>query len=180
LKKSERKKEIKVFSTKDYELPENLRKWIEEHSGKKALYLSGVTGTGKTTGIKAFLAEKYGKEKVLRINNIQGLSKLNERDYEAIIFDDVDLSDLTGEEVIGLMDMEENHTQRILYGTAEVEAGTTRAFISNKKFEEMFKNLPMGQIEALLRRCVNVDLGNKRLVIRLELELKEDKNCKES
>ena len=142
---------------------------------KKSLYLSGKTGTGKTAMMNTLLSEKYGKEAVLRINNIQGLKKLNDKPYKALLMDDVDLTGLTGEDLISLFDTEHDSEQRVLYGTAEIPGGLPRAVISNKKLESLFKCKELSQIEAILRRCLNLDLGDKKLILRLEIEVTQNK-----
>lgn len=163
MKNDNRKKIVKIYPEESFEIPQEIKKFMEKP--EKTLYLSGGSGIGKTEMMKMVFAKKYGEENYLRINNIEGLKELMIKKYEGLIMDDIDLEKLTPEELLGLLDVANTHIQRILYGTVEVPAGMTRAIVTNKKIENLSRVLPIRQMEALLRRCINVDLGNKRVIV---------------
>ena len=175
LRRYNKKTEVKVYDIESFHKIEELKNY-EEKMGEKTLYLSGDTGSGKTEFIKAFYDKKLGGiGNVLRITNKEGLSKLAEKEYKGLILDDVDLREFTGEELLNLTDVKNNANQRVLYKNVEIEAGMPRAILTNKSFEEAFSGIPIRQLEALIRRCINIDLRGKKLIIRLEMEIKEDK-----
>lgn len=99
--------------------------------------------------------------------------------YEAIILDDVDLKKLTPEEVLGLLDMANTHIQRILYGTVEIPAGMPRAVLTNKKIEELAGLWPVRQLNGAIRRCIQKDLGNKKVIISFKIEIEQRKEKEE-
>lgn len=158
-----------------FDIPKEVKEWADGPKNK-TLYLSGGTGLGKTEMLKSLFEEKFGPE-FIRVNNLEGLKQLETKPCKGVILDDIDLSQRNIEELLGLLDVQNNHTQKILYGTVEIPQGLTRAIVSNKKMEEFTRSLNVGlnQVEALLRRCLNIDLGNKKLILRMELEVSEDK-----
>jgi len=164
-----------VYPLKTFEVPEKVKEWVEGPK-QKTLYISGGSGIGKTEMLKTLFKEKFGSE-FIRVNDIEALKELETKVCKALMLDDIDLSKQPAEAVLGLFDVKNKHTQRVLYGSVTIPKGMARAVVSNKKLEDFSAELNLGlrQAEALLRRCINIDLGNKKLIVRLELELKEDK-----
>jgi hypothetical protein len=160
-----------IYPEESFKVPKKIKNFME--NPEKTLYLSGGSGIGKTEMMKTLFAKKFGKDNFLRINNIEGIKELALKNYKGLILDDVDLKKLTPEELLGLLDVKNTHNQRVLYGTVDVPAGMTRAVVTNKKIEDLGTYLPIRQMEALLRRCVNIDLGNKKVTLTLKMEIEE-------
>ena len=169
----------KVYPLSSFDISKvpELLDYAENKTHDKTLYLSGPTGTNKTEFIKSLFTEKVasGKpEDVLRITDKEGISKLSRGNHKAIILDDFNPKDYTSEELLHLTDLKNDSDHRVLYNNVRLDAHVARALISNHKFEDLFKDLPVAHIEALLRRCLNVNLKGKKVIIRVELEVKED------
>ena len=163
-----------VIGVENFIKDEKLEKFFNEDIARKTLYLSGRSGIGKTEYVKTKMVEKAGAEAVIRVTDKEGLKVLDGTE-KAIIMDDINLDNLSAEELLGLFDVCNNHDQRILYGTALLRKGVYRAVISNKTIHEAIRNrnFPQAQIEAILRRIFEVDLKGK--VLKLTLELREEK-----
>lgn len=136
----------RVIPVEKFVKDEMLEKYFTEERHRKTLYLSGKTGIGKTEYIKARLVELLGAEYVVRITDIEGLKVLDGSE-KAIILDDIDISELKAEVLIGLLDVCNNSDIRILYGAAHLKAGVSRVVISNKTLPETFRlrNFPPAQ-----------------------------------
>ncbi len=167
-----------IYAEGSFKVPKKVKDFMEKP--EKTLYLSGGSGIGKTEMMKMLFAKKYGKDNFLRINNIEGIKALMMKSYKGLILDDVDLKKLTPEEILGLLDVQNTHNQRVLYGTVDVPAGMARAVVTNKKINELGADLPIRQLEALLRRCINIDLGNKRVILTLKMEIEEKEEKEEN
>lgn len=101
---------------------------------------------------------------------------MGEREYKAVIFDDVNMDEKTAEEKIGVVDLANDSDHRILYGSVTIPAKMPRVIVSNRGVEEYFgeyrgRKLLASQMAAILRRIRNVPLGNKRLILRQINEL---------
>lgn len=97
-----------------------------------------------------------------------------------MIFDDVNMDKRDPEEKIGVVDLANDSDQRVLYGTVKLPAEMPRVILSNKGLKEYFGanglyGMGEAQLEAILRRVRDIDLGNKKLIIRQinELEFQE-------
>jgi hypothetical protein len=119
--------------------------------------------------IKSMLCNKYGAENVLRVTNLEGLKKLNDKCYKAIIFDDVSLDGRDMEEKIAVVDVENDSDIRVLYNTVRIPAGMPRAVLTNRSVDNYF-NMGLGGVEgqwgAIIRRLSAVDLKGKKVILR--------------
>lgn len=80
--------------------------------------------------------------------------------------DDLSIDGKTAEEIINLVDLKNENTHRILYGSANIPNELSRAWLSNKKIDEIIKHYPQSQIKAILRRVINVNLDSTCLHIK--------------
>lgn len=126
-----------IYPIESFKVPVELQEYVK--NPKKTVYISGESGAGKTEMVKTVFATAFGKENCLRINNLEGMKDLNNKRYKALILDDVDFNGVKPEEMIGLCDVPNTHTQRVLYGTVEVPAGMARAVVSNRRLEDIGK-----------------------------------------
>lgn len=106
---------------------------------EKALYLYGITGSGKTEMTKAILSEKFGKRGVLRVTNWDGLKKYDSVRHKAIILDDLSMEGREIEEKISAVDIKNGGDIRVLYETIGLKPEVVRAIITNKEVSEYFR-----------------------------------------
>ena len=158
---------IKRFDMSQYILPvgleESLKAAIE---GRKTIYLTGPSGTGKSQFIKTFLDDQGFRP--LIINNVDSLSKFKENLYDSIVFDDCDISQLSKEKLIKLVDSDEQTTLEVRYMNVELPEGTPRILIHNKKLSEVL-NKKIYPDKAIDRRIEVFEI-NRSLVPSIKLE----------
>ena len=128
--------------------------------------------------IKSLLSEKYGGDNVLRVTNIEGLKRLGQRGYQAVIFDDVSMDERSMEEKIGLVDVENDSDIRVLYNTVQLPSGMPRAVLTNRNVGDYFQLSQSslgGQVDAIMRRLSHVDLKGRKVILRQinEVEIQE-------
>lgn len=110
------------------ELPESVLEWLTNES-HVPLILYGGSGFGKTAlakSLMSFLGKKY-----MIVSDINDLKEFHNSDFNAIIFDDLNLENLTREQIVHLVDVEEDRHIRVLYGTARVPSSTSKIFTLN-------------------------------------------------
>ena len=105
----------------------------------------GVSGAGKTE----FASVHFDCPLIVRRRD--DLKRANFR-TDGIIFDDVDLSDWSVEEVIHLLSIEKNRSISARYADAHLEAFTPIIFTTNKKPKDLFPRATGEQKRALKRR----------------------------
>lgn len=111
------------------ELSSDLDEWVQDKS-PMTLFLSGRSGTGKTELAKALLHQR--KLKSVFIRNRHALKEFNVGLHQAILFDDIDPDEFTREEMINLVDVDNDSQIRVLYGYADIPAGTIRIITTNR------------------------------------------------
>ena len=109
-------------------LPKELKDWMKMES-PASLILFGETGTGKTELAKALMHEK--SVKYLLIRDKEGLKEFRKGFHSGLIFDDIDATKLTREELIHLLDTENESQIRILYGYMTLQEDLIRIFTTN-------------------------------------------------
>lgn len=119
---------------------------------------------------KSILSKVFGTENVLRATHKESLSSLQENNYSCVIFDDMNMADLSIEEKIALFDLRNDSTIRILYGHVCLPRGLARVIVTNLPPREYIKkalhnaNIPdERQLAAALRRLYVVDIGDSSL-----------------
>lgn len=122
--------------------------WYNDKPGLTLLLIGG-TGYGKTQGALALTAE-LNPLLVRDINDLKALTAGN----KAIIFDDLNISDLEVNQVKHLLDSETRTTHKVLYGTVAVDKGVRKLFLCNT-----FPYVGGGpDTQAVTRRLYTVDL----------------------
>jgi hypothetical protein len=125
---------------------------------QKTLFIMGKPGSGKTRFIMAYCEDKGIKP--LIVNNIDALKSIQE-DHGMIVFDDVDFSNSSREELISLLDAEKSSDIRILYQTVQLPANLPRTILSNTAPNEVFGRFaPRGEVT---RRFLFLNLGEASL-----------------
>jgi hypothetical protein len=125
---------------------------------QKTLFIMGKPGSGKTRFMMAYCESKCIKP--LIVNNIDAL-KLIQEDHGMIVFDDVDFSNSSREELISLLDAEKSSDIRILYQTLQLPANLPRTILSNAAPAEVFGRFaPKGEVT---RRFLFLNLGEASL-----------------
>jgi hypothetical protein len=111
---------------------------------QKTLFIMGKPGSGKTRFMMAYCENKGIKP--LIVNNIDALKSIRD-DHGMIVFDDVDFSNSTREELISLLDAEKSSDIRILYQTLQLPANLPRTILSNMAPAEVFGRFaPKGEV----------------------------------
>jgi hypothetical protein len=176
LEAENKKKKKSKYSLEEFKIPEEINNYMKKELYRKTLYLQGEPGIGKTEMMKTLYDDKFDGA-FIRTTDIEGLKKFDGKKHKGIIYDDIaGLETITPENLIGLVDVENDHDQRILYGTAEIPEGTARAWLSNKSLEEQLKHFPKSQLGAIMRRVRNIDLKGKKIILRhiVEVEISEE------
>ena len=112
----------------------------------KTLFLSGVTGTGKTQwAINHF-------NNPLICSQRDDLRNFDPKRHDGIIFDDMSFKDWTRTECIHLCDWDEQRSVRCRYTDAVIPPKTRKIFTSNLSWWEVF---PDDETRAIRRRITN-------------------------
>lgn len=127
----------------------------------RALYIHGNTDLGKTQWA---CGQFFNPKVVSDINELRTFDPLR---HDGIVFDDMEFSKLSRNQIIHLLDWEMDRAIRVLYGTAHIPAGTPKIFTGNKPFRmAFFGNDPdecAGDKPEVRRRVKIIELPNERL-----------------
>jgi hypothetical protein len=147
------------FTLDDFIVPPALIRLLDKALiEQKTLFIMGKPGSGKTRFIMAYCENKGIKP--LIVNNIDALKSIQE-DHGMIVFDDVDFSNSSREELISLLDAEKSSDIRILYQTLQLPANLPRTILSNSAPDEVFGRFaPKGEVT---RRFLFLNLGEASL-----------------
>ena len=92
----------------------------------KTIVLTGPSGMGKTSWALAHFKNP------LLVSTIEDLKQL--KDYhDGVVFDDVNVSHMSVESVIHLLDVKNNRSVRCRYSNARLKKGLNRIFTTNRK-----------------------------------------------
>ena len=127
IKNRHKEKKIQYYPLESFDLPIELQEYRDKEMYSKALFLRGDTGVGKTEVIKSIYNSIDGPGEVVRITDKQDFGQLNETDCKGVIIDDMSAEEWQGEKVLNLLDLANDNTQRILYNSVRLPAGTPRA-----------------------------------------------------
>jgi hypothetical protein len=109
-------------------VPHEVKAWLDSNK-PMSVVLWGPSGVGKTELAKAVL---YAKQKrVLFVREIQALKDFEDGFHDAIIFDDLNVSDTPREELIHLVDIDNASDLRLLYRGKRLPADIDRVFTTN-------------------------------------------------
>ncbi len=110
----------------NYNYPKEILDWFTFEKDEKTLFLTGPSGTGKTEGL-IFLLKDYNPILITDLNALKDLKS----DHKAIIFDDVDWSNISREVKIHLLDKNRTANVKIIYQTVKVPSSLVKAVASN-------------------------------------------------
>lgn len=152
------------YDIKEYNVPKPVTLWKKMERTTKVLILTGNSGLGKTSMLKALI-------KPLIVKNLNQLGTYNGLDLDnGLLLDDPMLQKYSTEELIALFDLEQNSAINIKYSTLGLPAGRPLMITTNN----LQKNLPSafdhnGDLHpSLKRRCViyNVTVS---LLVKVDL-----------
>jgi hypothetical protein len=124
------------FTLDDFIIPPVLTRLLDKALiEQKTLFIMGKPGSGKTKFLMAYCEDKGIKP--LIVNNIDALKSIRD-DHGMIVFDDVDFSNSSREELISLLDAEKSSDIRILYQTVQLPANLPRTILSNAAPDKVF------------------------------------------
>ncbi len=143
-------------------IPLEIKEWLSKNYTDKTLVIHGPPKTGKTELAKAVLLchlklynDLHENIRFLMVTEYQDLKKYEGEVFKAILYDDINVRDLTREQKIGLLDTANNQTHRVLYGSVNIPANVPRIICTNK-IEEVLSdtiNLERNRLPELERRC---------------------------
>jgi hypothetical protein len=147
------------FTLDDFIVPPVLTELLDKALiEQKTLFIMGKPGSGKTKFIMAYCENKGIKP--LIVNNIDALKSI-QGGHGMIVFDDVDFSNSSREELISLLDAEKCSDIRILYQTVQLPANLPRTILSNVAPAEVFGRFaPKGEVT---RRFLYLNMGEVSL-----------------
>lgn len=148
----ERLKNRVEYDLSDFvELPKPIKEWLAQKD-QKPLILYGGSGFGKTALAKSLM--KYLNKNYMIVSDINDLRRFDSSSFDAIIFDDLDFTDMSRESIIHLIDVEEDRSIRVLYGTASIPALTSKIFTLN-----YIQSLLRNNDEAIARRLKTCEIS---------------------
>lgn len=113
-------------------------------STRKSTIIIGPSGIGKTT-----YAKLKSKKPALFVTHLDDLKFMNAQ-IKSIIFDDMTFKHLPVQSQIHLVDMDENRSIHVRYGTVQIPAGTEKWFTCNEE--------PFNEHDAITRRVNQINL----------------------
>ena len=116
------------FPLTDFSIPPAVADWMAKDTRTKSLIIQGTGGLGKTQLAKAILAS-LGK--YFFVDSLDTIKHLFFVDGEALLCDDVTLSDYTIDQVKSLLDISCDRAIRCRHEDGMVPAGTIRIFLTN-------------------------------------------------
>ena len=116
------------FPLTDFIIPPAVAQWMANDTRTKSLIIQGTGGLGKTQLAKAILAS-LGK--YFFVDSLDTIKHLFFVDGEALLCDDVTLSDYTIDQVKSLLDISCDRAIRCRHEDGMVPAGTIRIFLTN-------------------------------------------------
>ena len=155
---------LKARAISEFNYSPELRKTLSKLN-ELSIHISGPSALGKTQAIVAFLKSLYGED-FLYIRSLEGLRDFDAIKHATILFDDVDVSKLSREERLGLLDRETPTHVRILYTSVEIPPETNRIFVSNKTAIDH-----LGPQKEVQRRIAALQLSGKDVLIKKEVKM---------
>ena len=148
------------FSFKNFYVPQKLLEAMSDSKDlQKTLVLVGAPGTGKSQFILSYIREELKLEPLL-VNDFHSIREFICGFHTSILLDDINLSKLTREAVLKLVDSCDETTFDVKFGTIRIPAKTPRFIVSNKSLSELISFKVDG---AIIRRVVEIDIGNRVL-----------------
>lgn len=144
-------------------IPKEIKDWYKtpDHK-KKTLFITGESGVGKTQYALALLQDKNP----LTVTHIEKLKDFDQNIHESILYDDVDFSKMSREEVIRIIDNEFPRDIRYRYGFKTIPPGILKIITSNKEFFTKYQNL-----EEIKRRIVTSKIEKKLFNKNINIQL---------
>lgn len=142
-------------------MPEEVLDWKTYLYNKKALILYGPSETGKPEFYKSLF--KSMNFKTLLVRDMDALGNIQIGENLALLFDDISLTSKTREEKIHCFDLRNSSQLRVLYGIADIPAGTPRAFPTNAIDldtipEKIIRRITTVNIHKSLRRQIKLSI----------------------
>lgn len=154
--------EYEKYNLDNYNIPEGVTLWKNKYINKRALWLYGPSGIGKTTMMLSMF--KNG----IRINHLDKLKKFKKNINSVLIFDDMNFKGQSRELGILLADIKQPSDINVKHGMVTIPAGTPRVFISNVNI------WPVDYANAIHRRIFKVELNNNKLYKNINEESDSD------
>lgn len=125
---------------------------------KKAVILSGASGTGKTQ----YAVSQF--DKPLFVSHIDTLRTFVPGLFDGLVFDDMSFAHWPVESCIHLFDLDMPRAINVRYAIVTLPAGLHRIFTTNKSFDEIIPaNMNEFQRDAIMRRVHVIDEINEPL-----------------
>ena len=116
------------FNYDSFNFPKEFTDWYNNEKDTKTLILNGKSGTGKTESLIPFLTSKGLNPILIKdLNRLRYLKSTN----KAISLDDVDLSYLSTEALITLLDKTRDSEVRVLYDIVKITRDVIKTMTTN-------------------------------------------------
>lgn len=145
--------ETSKYPVEAFNYPPELDYWFHNLRHDKTLLIVGETGTGKTSGMIAYLQDKGLKSLV--INKIKDLKRLKEG-HDVLIYDDIPWNKYTAEERKLLVDKDDDKQIKIPYSIYVLRADIIKIILTNRP-DEFLRGHPE-VVKAIKRRLYTIEL----------------------
>lgn len=140
----------KIEPLNSFNVPKEIVHWAKHEKTIKTLVVIGPSGIGKTELSKALSSNP------LVVSHIDQLKELKVGEHDCVIFDDMNFSHWTRENMIHLTDLSNDRGINVKGDYATLPAGLKRIITSNKKPHELF---PKWFDASINRRIFIVEIG---------------------
>lgn len=119
---------------------------LEAPANFHAIFLTGVTGTGKTR----WALDQFASP--LLVSHLEDLKSYRPDQHDGIVFDDMCFRDLKAQAAIHLTDWDMPRTINVKHGSVTLPANTRKIFTSNESLESVFPISCKETLDAIRRR----------------------------
>lgn len=138
-------------------VPVEIIEWGRQEPPTTSLIIHGPSNTGKTELAKTII-KSMGRELIFCRDRNSLRNESIRTGLSGIVYDDVHLNDLSREEIIHMLDVENTSHIRVLYGVVTIPAGIPRIFTTNDANRVLRPGYSMKVPKEIMRRVTLVNV----------------------